>query len=706
MTNETVEWDWDSWLEIRGPYDNVVFRSVFWDGVFRVSLAMPIEKGEEWRWSTTFVPNWYMNMDETWDTSLSGPYPSTNAPHYFYRIFSGSSFMAAYELRILYRYGVVAYINGIEVYRDNLPVGPILPTTRSATSYVYYQYRGTIRNGYEVSSVNNVLAIEVHTSSSSSIEFDAWLAMYASSDTFNGNQACYPVVPTSAIWSDGYNMGRICDFDSSSGITVNAFSPGLNYVEFSIPTAQITSFSILIYQSMPYYTNMQWQAYDIGSGQWSDYYVSSPITVVSQLYVDVTMGDSTSPNSNKVRFYPLKANRVPTDMYEYIPRVCHLTYSTEQKIPQFKEQYELKKDEFVFIHPTNWNNTSTCTSTPALPDGLSFSACAIQGTPTALQEETTFTVFIYDVMGTKYRIVKLAIIEPTPNDGDKGPGIMIIILIVVVVVIVVIVLVLIVRHITKKQQKELPVKHSGEPSKPSPVVVDPSIHVINQEMDIQSQTNASTIQMDPVPFVNPSTVRYDQSTQYGNPTTGFDQSTQFVDPTTAPYAQSTLYGNRSSTSYSQTTPLINASTGYDQSVQYNEQIQNSLLSNPAYVMPPATPGYSVVFDPRSTPNNNVIGTPATLLRTPSNPTDGMSTSSHPAKVSVLVRHPPTQPSTPPQDLGRSMFYSNPDTEYRVDMNSEVNSQHVQNPVVSNGRAPAPQYMNWESMTEEQRANVK
>ena len=40
------------------------------------------------------------------------------------------------------------------------------------------------------------------------------------------------------------------------------------------------------------------------------------------------------------------------------------------------------------------------------------------------------------------------------------------------------------------------------------------------------------------------------------------------------------------------------------------------------------------------------------------------------------------------------------------MNSEVNSQHVQNPVVSNGRAPAPQYMNWESMTEEQRANVK
>lgn len=57
-------------------------------------------------------------------------------------------------------------------------------------------------------------------------------------------------------------------------------------------------------------------------------------------------------------------------------------------------------------------------------------------------------------------------------------------------------------------------------------------------------------------------------------------------------------------------------------------------------------------------------------------------------------------------FGRSMFYSNPDTEYRVDMNSEVNSQHVQNPVVSNGASSTPQYMNWESMTEEQRANVK
>ena len=683
MTNETEEWDWDSWLEIRGPYDNVVFKSVFWGGVFRLSLAMPIEKGEEWRWATTFVPDWYMNMDEDWDTSLSGSYPSTSDPHYFYHIFSGSSFMAAYELRILYRYGVVAYINGIEVYRDNLPVGPVLPTTKSTTSYVYYQYRGTIRNGYEVSSTNNVLAIEVHTSSSASIEFDAWLAMYASSDTFNGNQACYPVVPTSAIWSDGFNMASICDYDTSTAVTVNSFSPGISYVEFNIPTAQINSFSILLLRSIAYYSNMQWQAYDIGSGQWTDYYVSSPLTVTSQLYVDVTMGDSTSPNSNKIRFFPLKASGLPTWMIEYIPRICYLTYATEQKIPQFKEQYELKKDEYISIQPVNWNNTSTCTSTPTLPEGLSFSACAIQGTPVSLLEETTFTVFIYDVMGTKYRIVKLAIVESMPKDKDKDLGIMII-LIVVIVVIVVVVLALTVRCImNRKKQIRVRPKPDPLPVCPTePVTVDPSVYGGYQEL--QSQSNVSTMQMIPIQYGNSSNT-YEQS-QYGNPTNAYEQSAQ--------------YGNPSNT--------------YEQSVQYADQMQNSVPNNPAYINPPATPGYSVVsfidptrnVVPASTPNNPVLGTPATFVGTPANPTDEMSTSSRPAKVSVLVRRSPAQPSASQQDLGRSMFYSNPDTEYRVDVNSEVNSQHIQNSVLSNGRAPDTQYMNWGSMTEEERANVK
>ena len=651
MTNATEEWDWDSWLEIRGPYDNVVFKSVFWGGVFRISLAMPIEKGSEWKWTTTFVPGWYMNMDESWDASVSGSYPATDAPHYFYRIFSGYDFMAAYELRILYRYGVVAYINGIEVYRDNLPVGPILPTTKSSTSYVYYQYRGTIRNGYEISASTNVLAIEVHTSSNTEIEFDAWLAVYTSSDTFNGINACYPVVPTSGFWNDGFNMAGVFDYNANSGVTINAFSPGIDYVEFSVPTAQINTFNILVYRTASFFSNMQWKMYDIVSGKWTDLYTSAPITSTSSMYNDVVIGDWSSPNTNKVRFYPMKASGLPAWMIEYIPRVCYMEYSLEQKIPQFKESYELKKDEYISLKPTNWNNTSTCTSTPTLPEGLSFSACAIEGTPTTLLEQTTFTIFISDNMGTKYLLLKLAIVEPTP-DGNNGNnlGTIILIVVIVVIVIVVILVVFCLVHKRKMEVKPRPIPPAPISNPTQPVIIDTSVPVGY-----------------PMKVTPPYTLDY--SSHYGD-----------VNPDPIPSAPDHM----------------GDSTGY----------------NPSYVDPSATPGYSVVSTPAhvvlGTPANPVFNIPGTyaVIGTPANPAYSNPPSVHVNKVSVLVPSG-SQSIASQESMGRSMLYSNPDTENRAYVNPETSSHYAPDPVVNNGRAgDTSVYVNWEALTEEEKAKIK
>ena len=33
--------------------------------------------------------------------------------------------MAAYEVRFNYRYGIVAYVNGAEIFRDNMPSGSV-----------------------------------------------------------------------------------------------------------------------------------------------------------------------------------------------------------------------------------------------------------------------------------------------------------------------------------------------------------------------------------------------------------------------------------------------------------------------------------------------------------------------------------------------------------------------------------------------------
>ena len=69
--------------------------------------------------------------------------------------------MAAFELQLNYRYGVVAYINGVEVYRDNMADGEPTSSTPATGSYTTYTFHGVIRPANEVT-VSSVLAVEVH----------------------------------------------------------------------------------------------------------------------------------------------------------------------------------------------------------------------------------------------------------------------------------------------------------------------------------------------------------------------------------------------------------------------------------------------------------------------------------------------------------------------------------------------------------------
>ena len=84
--------------------------------------------------------------------------------------------MATFELQLNYRFGVVAYINGAEVYRDNLSDGEPTSSTVATGSYSFYDYHGIIRSANEVT-VSSILAVEVHPvdlSISGQIQFDSF----------------------------------------------------------------------------------------------------------------------------------------------------------------------------------------------------------------------------------------------------------------------------------------------------------------------------------------------------------------------------------------------------------------------------------------------------------------------------------------------------------------------------------------------------
>ena len=223
------EWGWDSYLEIQGPYGNTVFKSVWFDFTFFFSLLMPVLKGDTWKWSTELTPLWYESQIESWEDSISGEYEKTSDTHYFTIPFYGAEGMAAYEVKFYYRYGIVAYINGVEIYRDNMPTGLILPTTKSTSQYPTYGYYGTIRNGHEVSNPNNILAVEVHTSSSTAIRFDGWMAIYQLSDVSASTLKCHPIQPINVRSNLGFDLSSIIDWNVTTGASLTGLSPGIDY---------------------------------------------------------------------------------------------------------------------------------------------------------------------------------------------------------------------------------------------------------------------------------------------------------------------------------------------------------------------------------------------------------------------------------------------------------------------------------------------
>ena len=147
----------------------------------------PIFESSQWKFSTSVSSDSWKDSsfsDSSWNTiTLGSTTQTTTTTQYFRYTFSGVNSLAAYELALKYRYGIAVYINGNQIFLDNLPTS-FTSSTPALGSYSSLYYHNLIRNAQEVSSSQIVLAIEIHPMSfttASSITFNAWLAVYASS---------------------------------------------------------------------------------------------------------------------------------------------------------------------------------------------------------------------------------------------------------------------------------------------------------------------------------------------------------------------------------------------------------------------------------------------------------------------------------------------------------------------------------------------
>ena len=158
---------------------SIVYNPIPKDSIFKFSLGFDNPLWKDIGFDTS---SWT-------DCNLASPGSVQEGTQFFRYSFSGNSNLSVFELALRYKYGIIAYINGIEIFRDNLPSGTISYQQLATGSYSTCEYHSIIRQASFASSTTCLLAIEYHFTNQVSpiIEFNSWLSFYASSIPNTGN---------------------------------------------------------------------------------------------------------------------------------------------------------------------------------------------------------------------------------------------------------------------------------------------------------------------------------------------------------------------------------------------------------------------------------------------------------------------------------------------------------------------------------------
>ncbi|HXG48041.1 MAG TPA: Ig-like domain-containing protein, partial [Methylomirabilota bacterium] len=181
------------------------------------------DQGTAWRelgfndttWLTGAAQLGYGDGDET---TVVGFGPDSNNKYittYFRRSFmvGNPGAFSSLTIRLMRDDGAVVYLNGVEVMRDNLPVGPIAFNTLALTAIggaAESQFISTTI-GANLLAANNVLAVEMHQNATASSDISFALELI-------GNVGGSNQPPTTAITSPSSGAG----FSAPASITINA----------------------------------------------------------------------------------------------------------------------------------------------------------------------------------------------------------------------------------------------------------------------------------------------------------------------------------------------------------------------------------------------------------------------------------------------------------------------------------------------------
>ena len=393
FTESRNRWHPGSWLSIEGKYGNIFFKSFLYTSSseeYPLSLYYAIKESEQWKMTTGTIQEGWKDLqfvDSTWSTVTLGSTSSVVSGTQYYRYqFMGVSDMAAYELRLKYRYGLVAYINGMEIYRDNLPDGTIISTTTASGGYPTLEYHSIIRPGSEVENAQSVLAIELHflPSGQTFIDFNAFMALMKTTIT-GATESCFiypyevPFVSSgdSSIFDFNYeSLKNIKGLSLKYPLQNKAYFNGIRFlssVSFTIPS--------LLWQG----TNS-----NLDSGPWTN--IITGINIIptgNRFYIANGYFNAGLYSNYRVVINDLVNNRY---LYELQPLTCNTGIPTSITFSQSLFTYYTKFDP-VDIRPLI-SEFANCAITPEPPAGLTFDSvsCSLTGKIQSPLSPTSFLV--------------------------------------------------------------------------------------------------------------------------------------------------------------------------------------------------------------------------------------------------------------------------------------------------------------------------
>ena len=392
-------WSDGAWIAIEDSNDHTVFKNMMTEKSNEetlFALYSPIPKNGEWKMGESIQAGWnqYSFDDSAWSSFTCGSTTQqSSGTLYFRKTFIGITDMAAVDIQFRYAHGILAFINGVEVFRDNLPSGAISPTTPASGSYATSDYHGVIRPASVAESGESVLAVELHfvDSSSRPIDFNAFLSYGAG---ITSDNKCFVSYANLTATSPHYaSIAKVFDYTRNSGATaLKAELPHTFVVSFGNVVPLVNGLRIYAHLN-PGYCPSSFLVEGAESSTAASWSPIIDVTNQDHTYMKWTqLAVMTDPVYYKALRTTIRQSQgISTYLYEIQYLVCNnaiTTVSYPEERYSFYARYDPVHLEIVEFGVTH------CQILPPLPEGLVFdtASCAITGSATTGSPETTYSI--------------------------------------------------------------------------------------------------------------------------------------------------------------------------------------------------------------------------------------------------------------------------------------------------------------------------